>query len=71
MMSSPNAGLVAGLSVTAVVAATSVMDRSMRRPKNAPVAQAKPRTSAAVLPQKSASQDSVYVFGNMMLITNM
>lgn len=68
-----NTGIIAGISVTAVVAAASVIDRSMRRTKKTSVSHAKPRAATAIVqsPPRSASQETPYVFGNMVLITNM
>lgn len=67
----PETGLIAGLSVTALIAATSVIDRSKRRNKQVStpkVGNVKP--TPAFIP-RSASQETPYVFGNMVLITNM
>lgn len=63
-------GVVAGISLTAIVAVSSAVNRSVRRNRQAAVAQVKPMKSAIVHP-RSASQEMPFVFGNMVLITNM
>lgn len=66
-----NTGIVAGISVTAVVAVTSIVDHSARRNRKRTVAQAKPFKPSASVPIASASQEMPFVYGNMFLITNM
>lgn len=66
-------GLVAGLSVTAVVAATSAIDRSARRSQKkqrGSQASEQPNQGPAAI-RRSASQETPYVFGNMILNNNM
>lgn len=63
-------GLVAGVSVTAVVAATSLLDRSVRRRNRVVVSRVKPETRTALI-RRSASQETPFVTGNMVLATNL
>lgn len=63
-------GLVAGVSITAIVAVSSIVNRTARRNRQAAVAQVKPLKSA-IAPPRSASQEMPFVFGNMVLINNM
>lgn len=63
-------GLVAGVSITAIVAVSSIVNRTVRRNRQAAVAQVKPLKSA-IAPPRSASQEMPFVFGNMVLINNM
>lgn len=66
-------GLVAGISVTAAVAATSVVSGPVRRSRNAEAA-ANPKPTPKAAPAtiyRSASRETPYVFGNMILMTNM
>lgn len=62
-----NIAIVAGVSVTAAVAATSLIDRTIRREKPPVVAKVKPERTAVLF--RKASQETPFVVGNMVLAT--
>lgn len=63
--------IAAGLSVTAAVTATAIIDRAFKR--NEPKPRANKLTEAHRIrkPQVSASQEAPFVIGNMLLATNL
>lgn len=63
---------VAGISLTAAIAATSMFDRPVRRIKmdDSKRAEEKSKPVPESIP-RSASQDTPYVIGNVILSTNM
>lgn len=61
-----NVPLLAGVSVTAAVITTSVLDRTRPKSRSKPAL----RSSRASIPApKSASQETPFVVGNMVLAT--
>ena len=72
-----NIAVVAGISVTAVVAAASILDKSVSRRPASVSASTLPRgrkEAKICMPSQTivtASQESSFVTGNMMLATNL